>query len=245
MHIFSVATFGLLITASSFSVARADTIFSTQPALLCRSADALGKLSLPSGGDRAHSPQARPGDQQIFTAGGCVDISFGTPVNLVSQAIHTRVVEYDAKRGEGPQQYYSAKVDFFLPGDAPALDPHSSHGCAGDSSMVTINGQLAVSLRGKDHYFAIKLDKPVCVFSSVEHADSDMFPVIYLDDDWGSRLTVATKPHGRTAARPHGRTAASASPASSLCQCRKGRMVTSFQCFLRTLLPCTRPSDAQ
>ena len=88
---------------------RAEELVATRPGVMCRSADALGRLTLPNGDSRTHAAIRRPEDLALADAGGCIDIPQGARVT-VRQAFHnTSIVGYGAP--DAPP-YVVPNVDF-------------------------------------------------------------------------------------------------------------------------------------
>ena len=109
---------------------------------MCKSADALAKLTLPDGSSRADVENPRPQDTAIEKAGGCVDIMSGMTVTLLTARKNTSIVAY--REGPGPAaQYVAPNIDFI-----DAAGPHPP-AWADDSypPLVAMNTLLAAIRR--------------------------------------------------------------------------------------------------
>ncbi len=96
----------------------ATTLLAARPGEMCKSADALAKLTLPDGSSRAGVANPRPEDTAIDMAGGCVDIMSGMTVTLLTARKNTSIVTY--KEGQAPTaQYIAPNIDFI-----DAAGPH-------------------------------------------------------------------------------------------------------------------------
>ena len=62
--------------------AHADELVATHAGVMCASADALAKLTLPGGDSRTHVASPEPQALSLATAGGCVDIKPGIKVTV-------------------------------------------------------------------------------------------------------------------------------------------------------------------
>ena len=116
----------VLICCSTFAVpAFSATLVAKHPGVMCSSADALAKLSLPDGSSRASSPNARPEDLTVKQSGGCVDFRPGTQVTVVTPRKNTSVVTYDAGDGHGQREFTVPNIDFAsAEGSSPAPGRH-------------------------------------------------------------------------------------------------------------------------
>ena len=83
----ALAITATLTLAATMAAARAEDLVATRPGVMCRSAEALGRLTLPGGDSRTHAARPRPEDLQLADSGGCVDIPPGARVR-VRQAFH-------------------------------------------------------------------------------------------------------------------------------------------------------------
>ncbi len=84
----------LLVMAPVCTVAGpalADQLVATKPGIMCASADALGRLTLPGGDSRTHLPAPSPADLRAAAAGGCIDIAPGLQVTTVETYHNTSV----------------------------------------------------------------------------------------------------------------------------------------------------------
>ncbi len=99
-------------------------LVATKPGVMCRSADALGKLTLPGGDSRTHAAAPRPEDLAVAASGGCIDIPRGVHVT-VQQAFHnTSIVSYGPA---GASPFVIPNADF---------QPLSSIGAAAPSAAA-------------------------------------------------------------------------------------------------------------
>ncbi len=110
----------LVVTAAFMlvaGVAEAQELVAIRPGVMCRSADALGRLTLPGGDSRTHAAASRPEDMALAASGGCIDIPPGARVT-VRQAFHnTSIVRYGA--ADAPP-YVVPNIDFQQDGPAGA-----------------------------------------------------------------------------------------------------------------------------
>lgn len=74
--------------------AMAQQLVATRPGIMCVSTDALGRLTLPNGDSRTHSPAPRPDDLAAAVAGGCIDIPPGARVQVQQAFRNTSRVIY-------------------------------------------------------------------------------------------------------------------------------------------------------
>ncbi len=102
-------------SALAATPAGATLLKNVRPGVMCRSADALAKLTLPDGSSRSAGSNAPLAMKAMATAGGCVDLD-GSGVIVLAKDIrkNTSIVSYVdyAGGGDGPQPYYVANVDF-------------------------------------------------------------------------------------------------------------------------------------
>lgn len=120
--------------------ATAETLEAVRPGLMCRSADALAKLTMPDGSSSlAQGSLTKPFEQvrrerQAYVDGGCRDIP--DRVRVTTQAIRklTSIVTYDDRDGNGPQTYIVPNIDF-----KPAT---GADGCSDQDTPVTMRGTL-------------------------------------------------------------------------------------------------------
>ena len=121
------------------SSAHAETLVAVRPGAMCAVADALARLTLPDGSDRAALP-GHPEARAIAQAGGCIDIQPGTVVALQTARHNTSVVLFDAGDGRGARSFIVPNVDFAVarPGsDAPATPPVAVASGAADPALPT------------------------------------------------------------------------------------------------------------
>ena len=81
--------------------ARADMLRATRPGIMCTSADALAKLSLPDGSSRTAASNVPPAVEAIARAGNCVDFPVGNVVILLTRHNNTSIVRSDTLSGDG------------------------------------------------------------------------------------------------------------------------------------------------
>lgn len=116
-----------VMLAAAASAATADTAVAVRPGLMCTQADALARLTLPDGSNRAESAHARQGDADAQRQGGCIDIPRSATVSILSKRHNTSVVSFDPHDGLGSRTFYVPNIDFrFTSGTAqppaPATD---------------------------------------------------------------------------------------------------------------------------
>lgn len=117
------AIFGLALLPTT--PALADTLVAARPGVMCSSADALAKLTLPDGSSRAAGPGARPEYITTKQAGGCIDTPLGARVTVLQARQRTSVVTYDANDGRGARTFIVPNIDFPTASAAPAAPaPH-------------------------------------------------------------------------------------------------------------------------
>ncbi len=199
--------FGLLALVPD-TAALADTMTASRPGLMCASADALARLTLPDGSDRAASPHARPGDGASAQQGGCIAIPHGALVTLQVARRNTSIVTYDARDGRGSRTFVVPNVDF-APGPAAA----ASGDCLSYGVAMAVSGRITVgSAYGEDihtgkvgwaRWRQITLDRPICTrgdaqaYEEPEHDVRAMQPVWTHGDVYalplGEHVTVAGK----------------------------------------------------
>ena len=78
--------------------ALADQLVATRPGIMCASAEALGRLTLPGGDSRTHLPAPSPADLRAASAGGCTDIAPGLQVTTVETYRNTAVAVVNGVR---------------------------------------------------------------------------------------------------------------------------------------------------
>ncbi len=105
-----------LTLAATMAVARAEDLVATRPGVMCRSAEALGRLTLPDGDSRTHAASPRPQDLRAAAEGGCVDLAPGTTVTVRQAFRNTSIVTTGAVDGT---PMVVPNVDF-RPADATA-----------------------------------------------------------------------------------------------------------------------------
>ncbi len=81
--------------------AKADLLRAMRPGVMCTSADALAKLSLPDGSSRTAAPNVSPDVAATARTGGCVDFPVGNIVILLTRHNNTSIVRSDTLTGDG------------------------------------------------------------------------------------------------------------------------------------------------
>ncbi len=113
--------------------ASADDLIAVKPGVMCSSSDALGKLTLPNGSSRSAVNGASPLYSAIKQEGGCIDISLGSRVHVLTARRQTTLVTYNDPDGSGPRQFIIANIDFQPVSEAqqseqtPGASPDASH----------------------------------------------------------------------------------------------------------------------
>ncbi len=92
--------------------ALAGTMLAVRPGVMCASAEALSKLTLPDGSSRTAKSGARPAEIAEKQAGGCIDIPPGAKVEVVTARKNTSIVRFDAHDGRGDRVFIVPNVDF-------------------------------------------------------------------------------------------------------------------------------------
>ncbi len=122
--------------------ARADTLVAVRPGAMCAAADALARLTLPDGGDRADLP-GHPEALAIKRAGGCIDVRPGMLVALQTARRNTSLVLYDAGDGRGERSFVVPNIDFAsasgpVPAPLPGPPPPSAAPVASAASAAPV-----------------------------------------------------------------------------------------------------------
>jgi hypothetical protein len=91
-------------------MATAKTLVAVHEGVICTSADALAKLTLPDGSSRTTKPQATPEDIATKKAGGCMDIVLGERVTVITERRNTSVVTLGS--GSDRRTYIVPNVDY-------------------------------------------------------------------------------------------------------------------------------------
>ena len=98
--------------ALASSPATAAALVAIKPGVMCSSAEALGKLTLPGGDSRTHAPFPKAEDLAVAGSGGCIDIPLGARV-MVQQAFrNTSIVTYDGVGGMAAGTMVVPNIDF-------------------------------------------------------------------------------------------------------------------------------------
>ena len=78
--------------------ALADELVATKPGVMCASAEALARLTLPNGDSRTHAPNPAAADVALAAAGGCVDIKPGARATVLETYRNTTVATVDGAK---------------------------------------------------------------------------------------------------------------------------------------------------
>ena len=100
--------------------ALADELVATHPGVMCASADALARLTLPGGDSRTHASAPEPQALSLAASGGCIDIKPGITVTVQKAFINTSVVTYRGPNAQTDQTFVVPNIDF-----VPAAVNHS------------------------------------------------------------------------------------------------------------------------
>jgi hypothetical protein len=92
--------------------ALADELVATRPGVMCVSADALARLTLPSGDSRTHAATTTPELQGLAASGGCIDIQPGMRVTVQKAFKNTAVVTYRPAGAQSDQTFVVPNIDF-------------------------------------------------------------------------------------------------------------------------------------
>ena len=109
--------------------AKGQELVAIRPGVMCRSADVLGKLTLPSGDSRTHAA-SRPEDMALAASGGCIDIPPDARVTVRQPFRNTSIVSYG---GPDAPPYVVPNIDFQPDGSAHATGtapPAAARGAA-------------------------------------------------------------------------------------------------------------------
>jgi hypothetical protein len=102
--------------ALSFGVlsnhAQADDLIATHPGVMCVSADALARLTLPGGDSRTHAAAPEPQTLSVAASGGCIDIKPGITVTVQKAFKNTSVVTYRGAGVQTDQTFVIPNIDF-------------------------------------------------------------------------------------------------------------------------------------
>lgn len=102
--------------------ARAELLQAIRPGVMCMSADALAKLSLPDGSSRGAVPNPSAAIGDLYRQGNCNDYPAGHIVILVKARRNTSIVRSDTLTGDGVMgTEFVANIDF-----KPYTTPHDS-----------------------------------------------------------------------------------------------------------------------
>ena len=163
----------LLAAAAGFPrVAWADTLVASRPGLMCSSAEALSRLTLPGGGSRTAAPGATSNDFAIKEQGGCIDIPIGAQVAVQAMRRQTSIILFDAHDGKGTRSFVVPNIDFSA---AAASSVAVDGACLSYNTPVTLRGTVTVGSTygerldgtvGTSRWQQITLDRPICIRES-------------------------------------------------------------------------------
>jgi len=89
----------------------AEDITAQKPGLMCVSAAALARLTLPGGDSRTHRFGASGAESTIARQGGCVNIVLGSKATVLQQRLNTSIVSYPAGAANS-SIYVVPNIDF-------------------------------------------------------------------------------------------------------------------------------------
>jgi hypothetical protein len=92
--------------------ARADDLIAMHPGVMCASADALARLTLPDGDSRTHAAAPEPQTLSVAASGGCIDIKPGITVTVQKAFKNTSVVTYRGAGVQTDQTFVIPNIDF-------------------------------------------------------------------------------------------------------------------------------------
>ena len=92
--------------------AQADDLIATHPGVMCASADALARLTLPGGDSRTHTATPEPQALSLAASGGCIDIKPGIRVSVQKAFKNTSVVTYRGPGAQVDQTFVIPNIDF-------------------------------------------------------------------------------------------------------------------------------------
>ncbi len=138
MRLATVLTLAVLAVLPA--AARAQERTATRPGLMCASAEALAKLTLPDGSSRTASARPRPEDLRIKAEGGCLDLRPGSSRVMVVEAYHlTSKVTSDPGDGGGARLFIVPNIDFEpVPNQAAVAAPPSPPTVLGTSARLGV-----------------------------------------------------------------------------------------------------------
>ncbi len=152
-------TRGIVILAFSLALApaaKADLLQAVRPGVMCVSADALAKLSLPDGSSRTAAPNVSPAIQVIARDGNCVDFPASNVVILLTARKNTSIVRSDSLSGDGVlETYIIPNIDY-----APYAPPHDAFDDAIRARCPAKLDELIV-LRSPTYGFVASLPRPL------------------------------------------------------------------------------------
>ncbi len=132
---------GLAAVCTLAVPAFADQLVAVKPGIVCASADALGRLTLPGGDSRTHLPAPTPGDLRAASAGGCIDITPGLRVTTLETYHNTSVAVVDGVRMTIPNIDFQPAAE--SASGAPADPLPSGYAVA---SRVAVEGRTGQAL---------------------------------------------------------------------------------------------------
>ncbi len=106
-----VLALGLLWLPAA-AAARADVLVAVRPGVMCTSAEALARLTLPDGSSRTAVAAPEPRHVALKAAGGCVDIPRGARVAVNRSYRNTSIGTHDPGDGRGLREFVVPNIDF-------------------------------------------------------------------------------------------------------------------------------------
>ena len=110
-------------TALCAGTAQADDLVAVRPGVMCASADALSRLTLPNGDSRTHAAAPRPQDLAAAASGGCIDIPRGARVTVQQAYFNTSIVTYAGPGAPPDGRLIVPNVDFDHAGTGISAQP--------------------------------------------------------------------------------------------------------------------------
>ena len=130
--------------------AQADQLVAAKPGIMCASADALGRLTLPGGDSRTHLPAPSPADLRAAAAGGCIDIAPGQQVTTLETYRNTSVAVVNGARLTIPNadfQPAAAAAGGPAPGGYAVASRVAVGGEAGQALEILEDSRISAQLR--------------------------------------------------------------------------------------------------
>ena len=130
------------VALATLHPARADDLTAIRPGVMCISADALAKLTLPDGSSRSAAPRPRPEDLRTKAEGGCIDIPQRARVTVLQGHRLTSSVAFDPGDGGGRRTFTAPNVDF-VPAEAAPVQGAAN---AGTATVLATSTRLGISV---------------------------------------------------------------------------------------------------